>query len=217
MIFFFFNRLELTQMWQQRSPWSSKGFSCSCPCAAWSPGPGSWSTSPWWTPPWIQSPSLPARGVCLLQIEKKLGPSYQLDRHDRLVVVWKLVVEGHDDTVCHDGYDDDPLEGRPIDLELFFLPRDYFQCWNFSKIWRLTCCQNVNDNFKGLIDVSSASLSCWQWQSYFANRPTNKHQFTFPIILGQMPKSRFCQTNFDVTYMTLIRGGKDNNISDKHV
>ena len=52
----------------------------------------------------------------------KIGSSYQLDRHDRLVVVWKLVVEGHDDTVCHDGYDDDPLEGRPIDLELFFCP-----------------------------------------------------------------------------------------------
>lgn len=46
-------------MWQRRSPWSSRGFSCSCPCGAWSPGPGSWSTSPWWTPPWTQSPSPP--------------------------------------------------------------------------------------------------------------------------------------------------------------
>ena len=53
------------------------------------------------------------------RLKKKLGPSYQLDRHDRLVVVWKLVVEGHDDTVRHDGNDDDPLEGRPIDLELY--------------------------------------------------------------------------------------------------
>ena len=146
---------------------------------------------------------------------KKFGSSYQLDRHDRLVVVWKLVVEGHDDTVRHDGYDDDPLEGRPIDLELFFLPRDYFQCWNFAKIWCLTCCQNVNDNFKGLIDVSSASSSCWQWQSYFANRPTNKHQFTFPIILWQTPKTRFCQINLDVTWltMTLITKRTDNNIN----
>ena len=80
---FFFNRLELTQMWQQRSPWSSKGSSCSCPCVAWSPGPGSWSTSPWWTPPWIQSPSLPARGVGLLQFEKNLDhPTSLIDMID---------------------------------------------------------------------------------------------------------------------------------------
>ena len=39
----------------------------------------------------------------------------QFNRHDGLVVVGQLVVHGHDDTVGHDGDDDDPVEGRPVD------------------------------------------------------------------------------------------------------
>ena len=30
-------------------------------------------------------------------------------------MVGELVVQGHNDTVGHDGEDDDPLEGRPVD------------------------------------------------------------------------------------------------------
>ena len=42
----------LTLRLPRRSPWSSKGSSCSFPCAAWSPGPESLYTSQLWTPPW---------------------------------------------------------------------------------------------------------------------------------------------------------------------
>ena len=40
--------------------------------------------------------------------------THQFDGHDGLVVVGELVVEGHNDAVGHDGEDDDPLEGRPV-------------------------------------------------------------------------------------------------------
>ena len=42
----------LTLRLPRRSPWSSRGSSCSFPCAAWSPGPESLYTSQLWTPPW---------------------------------------------------------------------------------------------------------------------------------------------------------------------
>ena len=41
--------------------------------------------------------------------------THQFDGHDGLVVVGELVVQGHDHTVGHDGDDDDPLEGGPVD------------------------------------------------------------------------------------------------------
>ena len=42
----------LTLRLPRRSPWSSRGSSCSFPCAAWSPGLESLYTSQLWTPPW---------------------------------------------------------------------------------------------------------------------------------------------------------------------
>ena len=42
----------LTLRLPRRSPWSSRGSSCSFPCAAWSPGPEFLYTSQLWTPPW---------------------------------------------------------------------------------------------------------------------------------------------------------------------
>ena len=59
--------------------------------------------------------------------QKNKELSDQLDRHDRLVVVWKLVVESHDNAVGHDGDDDDPLEGRPIYLEVHKYAQRYIK------------------------------------------------------------------------------------------
>ena len=46
----------------------------------------------------------------------------QFNGHDGLVVIGQLVVHGHDDTVGHDGDDDDPVEGRPVDQPSHHLP-----------------------------------------------------------------------------------------------
>ena len=48
--------------------------------------------------------------------------THQLDGHDGLVIVGEFVVHGHDDTVGHDGDDDDPVEGRPVDQPSHHLP-----------------------------------------------------------------------------------------------
>ena len=52
----------------------------------------------------------------------KVLDTCQLYGHDGLVVIWKLVVQSHDNTVGHDGDDDDPLEGRPVDQPGHQLP-----------------------------------------------------------------------------------------------
>ena len=48
--------------------------------------------------------------------------THQLYRHDGLVIVGQFVVHRHDHAVCHDGDDDDPVEGRPVDQPGHHLP-----------------------------------------------------------------------------------------------
>ena len=50
------------------------------------------------------------------------GKTYQFYGHDGLVVVGEFVVHRHDHAVCHDGDDDDPVEGRPVDQPGHHLP-----------------------------------------------------------------------------------------------
>ena len=52
----------------------------------------------------------------------KVWETYQLYGHDGLVIVGQFVIHRHDDTVCHDGDDDDPVEGRPVDQPRHHLP-----------------------------------------------------------------------------------------------
>ena len=48
--------------------------------------------------------------------------TYQLNGHDGFVIVGQFVVHCHDHAVCHDGDDDDPVEGRPVDQPGHHLP-----------------------------------------------------------------------------------------------
>ena len=50
------------------------------------------------------------------------GKTHQFYGHDGLVIVGQFVIHRHDDTVCHDGDDDDPVEGRPVDQPGHHLP-----------------------------------------------------------------------------------------------
>ena len=50
------------------------------------------------------------------------GKTYQFYGHDGLVIVGQLVVHCHDHAVSHDGDDDDPVEGRPVDQPGHHLP-----------------------------------------------------------------------------------------------
>ena len=48
--------------------------------------------------------------------------THQFYGHDGLVIVGQFVVHRHDDTVGHDGDDDDPVEGWPVDQPGHHLP-----------------------------------------------------------------------------------------------
>ena len=51
----------------------------------------------------------------LLRSHCPIITTYQLQWHDGLVIVGELIVQRHDNAVGHDGEDDNPLKGRPVD------------------------------------------------------------------------------------------------------